>query len=125
LIRDHFEKLAAPGILGCYTCFEATEIFINNGSMPPSNIFTIIVGGGGSAEQQPKYLTRRLIDLKPPLRWKIGIKRKWLNHKQMLDVLARWQNDGLWQLGDEAQSVGKLRSIQPQFVPSDGTDLTY
>jgi hypothetical protein len=120
LIRDHFEKLSAPGILGCYTCFEATEIFIINCGAPPSNLFTIIVGGDGSADQQPRYLTPRPISLKPPLRWKIGIKRKWLNRQQMLVALARWQNDGLWQLGDEAQSVGKLRSIQPQFVPSDG-----
>jgi hypothetical protein len=120
MITSYFEKLSEPGILGFYTGFEVTEIFVINGTAAPFNLFTIIVGDESSPSKSPEFLTKNLIQLKLTSGWKLGIQRTWLDRSQMRDVLSRWRNEGIWQIGQQELATGSLSNREPQFVPADG-----
>jgi hypothetical protein len=55
--RQEMSRLVAPGLIGFYTHFEATEVFATQGQGPPFNVFSLLVAEERlpEASEKPHY----------------------------------------------------------------------
>jgi hypothetical protein len=117
------KRLSAPGVLGIYTHFEATEIFAyRDGDPAPLNIFSIFVAEErvGVVDREPIFLGKR-ITLKSLKGWTFGIQRYVRPISELNEALDHFCRIGVWQPSGEQLQVGPLTPISPQFVPPDST----
>jgi hypothetical protein len=120
------EQLTAPGVLGFYTHFEATEVFaIPAGQSAPINVFSILVAEERlpAAAKEPGYLNPQCIKLKSLKDWSFGIKRY---VKPITELVPAFDNlcvSKTWWLSGEPLQVGDLVPIPRQFVPPDSTGV--
>jgi hypothetical protein len=113
--------LIAPGVLGFYTHFEATEVFAQQGQGAPFNVFSILVAEERLADafEKPDYLTPKPIRVKLLPGWNFGIKRYVTPIAELVPLLdalcaaKEWRGSGL------PLQTGDLVSIPTQFVPPD------
>jgi hypothetical protein len=122
-IKAEMVRLTAPDVLGFYTHFEVTEIFVvrdNNGV--PHNVFSILVAEDrpGTAAGKPKYLGER-IRLKSMKDLAFGIKQCLLPITDLEQVFERFRQTSEWCVSGELLHVGSLVPIPMQFVPPDST----
>ncbi len=119
--RQEISRLIAPGVLGFYTHFEATEVFAQQGQGAPFNVFLILVAEERlpNASEEPRLLNPKRIKVKSLSDWNFGIKRYVKPIAELVplfDVLCdakEWRGSGL------PLQTGDLVSIPTQFVPPD------
>ncbi len=119
-----FASLLAPGVIGTYTHFEATEFFaVEDGPKRPFNVFTILVAEARQ-NQTPKptqYLNPNRIKLKSLPGWTFGVARYTRPIADLLPSLSAMVETGEWSASGEVLYVGKLREVPEQFIPPDST----
>lgn len=115
--------LLAPGVIGTYTHFEATEVFaVQDGQSKPINVFAILVAEERQGQVDPKlsYLTPKPFRLKKALPdWMFGVVRYVRPIADLIPALTAMAETGVLAASGEALQVGKLREVAPQFVPPD------
>ena len=117
-------SLLAPGVVGNYTHFEATEIFaIEDGTKAALNIFTILVAEytPGQPAQKTRYLNQDRMTLKSLPGWKYGIARHTRPIEELEPLVEAMLRTGEWSASGAPLRVGKLSAVPQQFVPPDGT----
>jgi len=120
---DQLSKLLRHNLIGAYTHFEATEIFVcrSRGALP-ENVFTILVAEerGDDALQSPEYLGER-IKVRTLDGWVFGIKRHTKAIADLLPEVAKLEASGVWEGAGEHLQFGQLHRVPAQFVPPDST----
>jgi hypothetical protein len=119
------KKLLTPGLLGRYTHFEATEIFVSRGKgQAPENVFTVLVveDRRDEAAQQPNYLSKP-INLKPLGGWTFGVKRYTSPITALEQEISTLEQNGIWKGSGEELRFGKLTAIPSQFVAPDSSTV--
>ena len=126
-LKKELEKLMEPGLLGFYSHFEVTEIFMIEVSKSKLeekkafNIFTILVAENRSEVplQEPVYLSKERIITKKLKNFFFGIMRYSLPISTAIDVVDTLAETSMWQLSGDSLSFGKLSAIPIKFVPPD------
>lgn len=123
-------SLLAPGVIGTYTHFEATEVIaIELDSKRVLNVFTLLVAENReaqAAEGPPKYLSPKLIELKSIPSWKFGVVRYLRPIGRLEPALAAMIETGRWSASGDPLHVGELAPPSSQFVPPDNaTDVSW
>jgi hypothetical protein len=121
IARQEMARLTAPGVLGFYTHFEATEVFAVLPDDPtPVNVFTILVAEEHLSEvdEKPKYLSER-IKLKSPRDWIFGITRYLKPIGDLVPLFDGLCASGEWLPTGEPLRVAARNSLPTQFAPPD------
>jgi hypothetical protein len=115
--------LLAPGVIGTYTHFEATEVFaVQGGQSKPINVFTILVAEDRHGQVIPKmsYLTPKPFRLKMAIPdWMFGVVRYVHPIADLVPALSAMVETGELAASGKALLVGKLHEVASQFVPPD------
>ena len=126
--RREMSRLTAPGVLGFYTHFEATEVFADlKDGAPPINVFTILVAEerNSEADGRPTLLSNR-IKLKAPKDWVFGIMRYVKPIGELVPLFDAFCAAGEWSPTGKLLRFGQLNSLPVQFVPPDaGTNVPW
>jgi hypothetical protein len=121
IARQEMARLTAPGVLGFYTHFEATEVFASPPDEAlPINVFTILVAEehASEIEGKPKYLGGR-IRLKSPKNWGFGITRYVKPISDLVPLFNTFCDSNEWRPTGDLLRFGQLNSLPTQFVPPD------
>ena len=127
-------RLIAPGLIGFYTHFEATEIFATQGQEAPFNVFSLLVAEERlpDASEKPRYLNPDRLKIKSLPDWNFGIKR-YVNPVEELVLLfdalcdaKEWRGAGqLLRVGDlvsrptqSSRLRRNNRSMEPRSTPA-------
>jgi hypothetical protein len=116
-------KLLSPGLIGTYTHFEATEIFVNRGkNAVAENVLTILVAEDRSeaGDKEPVYLGGR-IKLQALDDWNFGIKRYAKPISGLTGAIGELLKTNVWSGSGEPLRFGPLEEVSVQFVPPDST----
>jgi hypothetical protein len=116
-------RLTAPDVLGFYTFFEATEIFVvHDSDRVPHNVFSLLVAEERTetAIGQPRYLGSR-IRLKSLEGLAFGIKQCVRPIGELSTIFERFRETKEWRVSDQQLHVGALSPVPTQFVPPDST----
>jgi len=118
-------RLIAPGVLGFYTQFEATEIFaIPAGQSTPVNVFSILTAEDrlDAPLHAVKCLNESRIRLKTLKGWVFGIQQYSRPIAELTQLFEDLCKTGEWKPSGESLQVGKVSPIPLQFVPPDSVD---
>jgi len=119
------DSLLAPGVVGTYTHFEATEVFATRDGHPEAlNVFTLLVAEHLEDEVSPEtspYLNPERITLKSLPGWTFGIRRYFRPIADLVPAVTRMAATGALSASGKELQVGKLQEIPAQFVPPDFT----
>jgi len=121
--RQEMARLTAPGALGFYTHFEATEVFATQSQGAPFNVFTILVAEERlpSASEEPRLLNPKRIKVKSLPDWNFGIMRYLRPIAELVPQFDILSDAKEWRGSGEPLQVGDLVSIPTQFVPPDNS----
>jgi hypothetical protein len=111
-----------PGVVGTYTHFEATEVFVTIGQdKQPRNIFTLIVAEDRDGQQpEPlKILNPERIKLKSLPDWTFGVARYTRPIGELSPALAAMTGSKMLATSGKHLLVGEVRDLPEQFVPPD------
>ncbi|MDE2284693.1 MAG: hypothetical protein KGK33_08785 [Hyphomicrobiales bacterium] len=119
--RREMSRLMAPGLIGFYTHFEATEIFATRGQEAPFNIFSILVAEERlpDASEKPRYLNPDRLKIKSLPDWNFGIKRYVKPIEELIPLFDTLCDAKEWHGAGQPLQVGDLASMPTQFVPPD------
>ena len=124
-VKTEVRRLTEPDLLGFYTHFEATEIFVvRDVDRVPCNVITVLVAEDRSAvgAGPSKYLGNR-IRLRSLGGWAFGIKRSYIPVTALEPALNHFYNACEWRISGEQLQVGALTPVPTQFVPPDSTTI--
>lgn len=118
---EELTRLLAPGVLGFFTHFEATEVFASAPGQPTAlNVFSIFVAEERLVEgsTEPEYLTSKPIRLKSLDGWSFGIKRYL---KPVAELAPLFRNIGSqdWRPAGQLLRLGELVPVPTQFIAPD------
>ncbi|MDR3572082.1 MAG: VPA1262 family N-terminal domain-containing protein [Candidatus Pacebacteria bacterium] len=116
-------RFTTPDVLGFYTHFEATEIFVvRDDDHIPHNVFSILVAEerAETAIARPRYLGSR-IRLNSLAGWAFGIKQTVRPIAELAPIFERFSESKEWRVSDQPLHVGALSPASTQFVPPDST----
>jgi len=120
----NLERLLKPTVLGHFTHFEVTEIFIGNTqAQPVKNVFTILVAEERSGEAifEPKFLGQRIkLEGMDNNRF-FGIRRRICAVADGVSALNILDQTGEWKVSEEVLNFGTLHKLPTQFIPPDST----
>jgi hypothetical protein len=121
--RQEIARLTAPGVLGFYTHFEATEVFATQGQSAPLNVFSILVAEErlSDAAEEPRLLNPTRIKIRSLPDWNFGIKRYVKPIRDLVPLFDALCDAKKWTGSGESLQVGDLVSIPTQFVPPDNS----
>ena len=122
-IKGETARLTAPDVLGFYTHFEVTEIFVvRNDERVPYNVFSILVAEERpeAVVDAPRYLGDR-IRIKSLKGWTFGIKQCLRPISALEHVFEHFRETNDWSLSGQQLHVGALIPLPTQFVPPDST----
>ena len=121
--RQEMSRLIAPGVLGFYTHFEATEVFATRGSGAPVNVFSVLVAEERlpDASEAPRYLNPERIKVRSLPDWNFGIKRYVKPIAELVPLFDTLCDAKEWRGSGQTLQVADLVSIPTQFVPADTT----
>jgi len=116
-------SLLAPGVIGTYTHFEATEVFASeNGTKRAFNVFTILVAEDRQNQvPKPKEYLGERIKLKSLPGLTFGVARYTRLIAELPPLLDAMVETNEWSSCGDPLHVGKLREVPQQFVPPDST----
>jgi len=117
-------KLLTHGLIGTYTHFEATEIFVSRGkNAAAENVLTVLVAEDRKPDgtEAPPYLGDR-IKLQSLDDWNFGIKRYTRPISELIATLDKLKETGVWEGSGEPLKFGTLHEVPLQFVPPDSTE---
>ena len=115
-------SLLAPGVIGTYTHFEATEVFAaKDGLKQVFNVFTLLVAENrqGQTLQPKQLLNPDRIKLKSLPGWTFGVARYIRPIEDLLSSLAIMVETCEWRASGGSLYVGNLHEVPQQFVPPD------
>lgn len=121
--KAEMARLMAPGVLGFYSHFEATEIFaVRDGESAPLNVFSILVAEerGRITVDKPSYLGQP-IRLKSLKGWFFGIQQYVRPIPELQQTLEHFNRTHEWHPSGKQLYVGSLVPVPTQFVPPDST----
>jgi hypothetical protein len=121
--------LLAPGVIGAYTHFEATEVFVTIGEdKQPRNVFTLTVAEDrdGQNPEPLKMLNPERIKLKSLPDWTFGVVRYTRPIGELAPALAAMAGSKMLAASGKSLFVGDLRELSEHFVPPDfGTAVPW
>jgi hypothetical protein len=116
---ERLPKYLSPGILGFYSHFEVTEIFMMlDASKEVFNVFTIVVAEERDASAPRSFLGPRIRLKGLPDRF-FGVERYVVPVSELLPELEKLDRGEGWREGDDALQVGALSRAPVQFVPGE------
>jgi hypothetical protein len=122
--RQEMGRLTAPGVLGFYTHFEATELFaVPAGQTAPTNVLTVLVAEERlpEAAAEPVLLNSQRIKPRHLKGWIFGIKRYVKPIVELIPAFDQLSDSKKWRLSGELLGTGDLVPVPTQFVPPDAT----
>jgi hypothetical protein len=122
--RQEMGRLTAPGVLGFYTHFEATELFaVPAGQTAPTNVLTVLVAEERlpEAAAEPVLLNSQRIKPRHLKGWSFGIKRYVKPIVELIPAFDQLSDSKKWRLSGELLGTGDLVPVPTQFVPPDAT----
>ncbi len=121
--RQEMARLTAPGVLGFYTHFEATEVFVTQGQSAPLNVFSILVAEERlpDAAEEPRLLNPKRIKIRSLPDWNFGTKRYVKPIADLVPLFDTLCDAKVWRGSCEPLQVGDLVTIPTQFVPPDNS----
>lgn len=119
--RREMSRLIAPGLVGFYTHFEATEVFATQGQGAPFNVFSLLVAEERrpDASGKPRYLNSERLKIKSLPDWNFGIKRYVKPIEELVPLFDTLCEAKEWRGAGESLQVGDFLSMPTQFVPPD------
>jgi hypothetical protein len=120
---DELSKILAPGLVGFYNFFEATEIVaFPEGAKTPVNVLTVAVAEERTEESTEGYrfLNKAPIELKTLRGWKFGVVRYCRRIGQLHPFLAEITARQVWRASGHDLRLGSVTALPPKFVPPDG-----
>lgn len=119
--RQEMSRLIAPGVLGFYSHFEATEVFAQQGQGAPFNVFSILVAEERlpDASEEPRLLNLKRIKVKSLPNWNFGVKRYVKPIEELVPLFDTLCEAKEWRGSGLPLQTGDLVSIPTQFVPPD------
>ena len=121
--RQELSRLIAPGVLGFYTHFEATEVFAQQGQGAPFNLFSILVAEERlpDASEEPRLLNPKRIKVPSLPDWNFGIKRYVKPIAELGPLFDALCETKEWRGSGMPLQTGDLVSMPTQFVPPDSS----
>lgn len=125
-VQTDVSPLLAPGVLGFFTHFEVTEIFVTVDSQPDAhNVLTLVVAEerDGTQDEAVQYLGHR-IRLKSMPSHAFGIQRYLRPINALIPALDRLNQSEGWTASGQVLRCEPLRALGRKFVSPDATEPT-